>query len=303
MSDSLCAFRITDDDPLRPLPMRRSSSEGFFPARRFIVLVLLAPVAVLLSGWPCGSSSSAAESSQSQVLTPLLLSVPSPPIPFVGSDGKTHLAYELWMSNFSSAKATVQQARISSDGTVIQTLEKSAIAKQLQPAGLRESSALMPASTQSLLFIDLIAPAGATPQRLSHQVAADFVLGSTHRQFNATIDDVLVKDSPVAVIGPPLRGENYISADSCCGAVRHTRAALAVNGRVWLGQRFAVDWEQLDSENRVHGSKETPAATDIRPEVLAGANGTAVAINDQPIRFPSIPCRTHADQADGTWSS
>src|SRR5580704_4787731 len=35
-------------------------------------------------------------------LTPLLLSVADAPAPFTGSNGRTHLAYELWITNFSS---------------------------------------------------------------------------------------------------------------------------------------------------------------------------------------------------------
>ena len=62
--------------------------------------------------------------------------------------------------------------------------------------------------------------------------------------------EVAVDRQPVVSIGPPLRGEGYISADSCCDASRHTRAAMPVNGRVWLAQRFAVDWEQLDAQGR-----------------------------------------------------
>jgi len=61
--------------------------------------------------------------------------------------------------------------------------------------------------------------------------------------------------SPAAIgakIGPPLRGDRYISADSCCDAVRHTRAAMPIDGRVWIAQRYAVDWEELDQSGRIY---------------------------------------------------
>ena len=43
---------------------------------------------------------------------------------------------------------------------------------------------------------------------------------------------VSIHTRPIVTIGPPLAGDNYISADSCCDATRHTRAALPINGRV-----------------------------------------------------------------------
>jgi hypothetical protein len=49
----------------------------------------------------------------------------------------------------------------------------------------------------------------------------------------------------VVVVGPPLKGSNYVAADSCCAASRHTRAALPIEGQIWLAQRYAVDYEQL----------------------------------------------------------
>ena len=36
-------------------------------------------------------------------MTPLLLDLQDAPAPFMGSDGRVHLVYELWMTNFSSA--------------------------------------------------------------------------------------------------------------------------------------------------------------------------------------------------------
>ena len=40
-------------------------------------------------------------------MTPVLLAVQDAPVPFMGSDGRMHLVYELWMTNFSSADVRV----------------------------------------------------------------------------------------------------------------------------------------------------------------------------------------------------
>jgi hypothetical protein len=93
----------------------------------------------------------------------------------------------------------------------------------------------------------------------------------------------------VARIAPPLRGERYISADSCCDATRHTRAALPLNGRVWLAQRYAVDWEQLDATNHIYtGASEKPESyTIFGKQVFAVADATVESVVDgQPEQIP-----------------
>jgi hypothetical protein len=121
---------------------------------------LLAAVllALLLAARTAATSSLAPEPPPSQTSTPMLLSLPTPPVPFTGSDAKTHLVYELWLANFSSVEARVKQVLVSSNGTVLQSLDAASVAGRLQPAGARTSSGAMPPGTQSLLFINLTIP-------------------------------------------------------------------------------------------------------------------------------------------------
>ena len=46
------------------------------------------------------------------LLTPLILAVENAPVPFRGSDGNTHLVYELFVTNFSSGSAAVEGVEI-----------------------------------------------------------------------------------------------------------------------------------------------------------------------------------------------
>uniref|UniRef100_UPI0015F0A15A M23 family metallopeptidase n=1 Tax=Pseudonocardia pini TaxID=2758030 RepID=UPI0015F0A15A len=91
-----------------------------------------------------------------------------------------------------------------------------------------------------------------------------------------------VDDRTLPVLAPPLRGEGYLAADGCCGAVRHTRAALPLNGSSWLSQRFAIDYEQVDAENRIYvGPRQDPRSYHIYgDEILAVADGTVVTSHD-----------------------
>src|SRR5271154_2231402 len=128
-------------------------------------LVALALIAQPLAG----------HSQTTQQMTPLLLAVHDEPIPFVGSDERVHLVYELWMMNFSSAEVAVEKVEVLGDGSVLQTLDTAAVASRLQPAGQRESTGTLAKSTQALLFLNVSLPPGTpVPRQLTHRVSARF---------------------------------------------------------------------------------------------------------------------------------
>lgn len=107
----------------------------------------------------------------------------------------------------------------------------------------------------------------------------------------------------VAAIGPPLRGDRYISADSCCDSSRHMRAAMPVNGRVRLAQRFAVDWEQLDADGRIYSGPggELKSYAIFGQQVLAVADAVVASTTDgEPEQTPGkYPSGISLDAADG----
>ncbi len=238
-------------------------------------------------------------------MTPLVMSVPAAPVPFSGSDGRTHLVYEVWLSNFSSGDVAIEQVEVRSGEAVIASLDAAAIAARLQLAGERLSSATMAKSTQALLFLDVVlAPGSAVPSRLEHRISARFAAAPPGRQqLSETGAATLPDRREVVVIGPPLRGSGYISADSCCDSTRHMRAALPINGRVWLAQRFAVDWEQLDAQQRIYvGPREALGSYAIFGQpVIAVADARVVAVTDgHPGQVPGhYPKAISVDDADG----
>jgi Peptidase family M23 len=247
----------------------------------------------------------AARAEVRQKPTPLLVAVEDAPIPFRGSDGRLHLVYELCITNFSSGDTTIKKVEIVGDGAVLQSLDEAAVAGRLQAAGVRESAGTMAKSTQALLFIHLVLAEGAKiPRQLSHRISAH--VNAAPPGFQEIMESggvIEVDPRPVVKIGPPLAGDRYISADSCCDQTRHTRAALPVNGRVWVAQRYAVDWEQLDENGRIYaGAPNDPNSyTIFGKPVLAVGEATVVGLTDglpeqTPGNFPSI---ISLDDADG----
>ena len=221
---------------------------------------------------------------ETEKMTPLLLSIQDAPIPFNGSDSSTHLVYEVLLTNFSSGDVTPEKVEVLGDGAELQTLDAAQIATRLQPVGTREPSATIAKSTQALLFLDVIIPEGKhAPRELSPRVTARFAAAPPGRQeITATGGSIAVDHRPVAVIGPPLRGDRYVSADSCCDAVRHTRAVLPINGRFWVSQRYAVDWEQINEQGHIYlGTREKVESYMIfGKEAIAVADATVASVTD-----------------------
>jgi hypothetical protein len=226
----------------------------------------------------------AAAATPKEEMTPLLLSVQDAPIPFNGYDMSTHLVYELLLTNFSSGEVTIEKVEVLGDGAELQTLDAKEIATRLQPVGTREPVATLARSSQALLFIHLQMPEGKRPpKQLEHRVTARFAAAPPgHQEITATGGSIAVDHRPVAVIGPPLHGSGYISADSCCDAVRHTRAALPINGHFWVSQRYAVDWEQVNEQGRIYrGPKERVESYNIfGKEAIAVADASVASIVD-----------------------
>jgi Peptidase family M23 len=270
----------------------------YIPARIFAASGLLAVLAVA----PLSARSQSAAAEQ---MTPLLLAVHDAPVPFSGSDSRTHLVYELAMTNFSSGDVSVQKVEVLGDGAVLQTLDTTALAARLQPAGMRDSAGTLPKSTHALLFLNVIlAPGAAVPRELSHRVA---ILAEAappdRRNISETGATVAVDRQPVVQIGPPLRGAGYISADSCCDATRHTRAAMPIDGRVWIAQRFAVDWEQVNAGGTIYsGAREKLESYAIfaQPALAVADAVVASVVDGQPEQTPGkYPTDIPLADADG----
>jgi hypothetical protein len=242
---------------------------------------------------------------QAETMTPVLMKVQDAPVPFLGSDRRTHLVYELWTTNFSSADVTVEKVEVLGDGHLLESLDAAAISGRLQPAGQRESVGRLTGGLQALLFLHVtLAPGAAVPAHLSHRMTIHANAAPPGQQeITESGGEVAVNRRAVASIGAPLSGERYISADSCCDATRHTRAALPIDGRVWVAQRYAVDWEQLDSQGRIYnGPREKVESYAIfgKP-VLAVADAIVVSVTDGlPEQTPGkYPTNIALDQADG----
>jgi hypothetical protein len=253
-----------------------------------------------------GDSTTAGGPEDVQALTLIVAEVLHAPIPFVGSDGRTHLVYELKTTNFSSAETTIEQLQVLDADTsdAVATLDAEEVAGRLQPAGLREAIDTFAPSMTALVFLHLsFSEASEVPDRLVHRLSLRAAAAPPdQQQITEEVGPTEVDRRDVVVVGPPLRGSNYLAADSCCDATLHTRAALPINGQIQLAQRYAVDYEQLNADNRLYsGKKEVESYTIYGQEAIAVADGTVVKVVDGlPEQEPGVfPENISLDEADG----
>jgi murein DD-endopeptidase MepM/ murein hydrolase activator NlpD len=61
---------------------------------------------------------------------------------------------------------------------------------------------------------------------------------------------VQISVAPPIVLGPPLRGPNWVAVNGPDNSSGHRRALLPFNGNTAIGQRFAIDWIRSGPDGR-----------------------------------------------------
>ncbi|HYC21622.1 MAG TPA: M23 family metallopeptidase [Candidatus Bathyarchaeia archaeon] len=271
--------------------------------RRWIVV----PLALLL-GVVLAAPSSPSAAGPGDQLTPVLASVVVAPIPVPQSDGQWKLVYELEVANATDQPMTIESLEVREPEpheATVKTLSTKEIENNLVVPGNVKSPTLGPGQA-GILFVNLsFARREQVPARLVHRITAttDQARGSLPAKSVENAVARLQVDPAVPIsIGPPLRGDRWVAVASCCDSY-HRRAALPVNGRRTLAQRFAIDWIQLDAQNRM--ASGDPSRNESFPQfgadAIAVADATVVHVTDGlPNHTPgALPGDTTLANADG----
>ena len=244
------------------------------------------------------------------VLTRLLGDVLWAPRLAYGSDEQRHLVYELRLSNPTPMSINLEKVDVIDAVTGKPLLEvgPADIGKRFSIGGRRGAEATSLGVGQfGVLFVHVpMAPSTNVPRSIIHRISAVAVQqGRPDTPFTLTIAETPVIDANPVLLGPPLIGKGYLAGDGCCDTIRHVRALLPLDGRFALAQRFAIDWEQVDEQNRlVKGDlSKVENYTIFGRDVIAVSDGTVVSTrNDLPEQPPGkLPDNLPIDQADGNF--
>jgi peptidase M23-like protein len=238
--------------------------------------------------------------------TPVVASVFSTPRWFSGSDGRAHLVYELSLLNAFPVDVTLSELEVidGGSGIAIATYNSDELIAMSSLLSVPNSpTATLPASASGMIWLDIpFVNAGDLPATLTHRLTVAVPPGLpvpmaiTSETAPATVD----LRAPI-VLAAPLAGDQWAAVGSCCDGP-HRRSVQPVNGSLYLAQRFAIDFNKLDPQNRF--SIGDPARNDSYPTygqpVFAVSDATVVAAIDQyEDQVPGQTVGITLDNADG----
>lgn len=227
--------------------------------------------------------------------------------PLPGGDGRTHLAYELHIVNPSRFLVSIDSLEIfdAGSGRALERLAGPALSEMTVLGGGEKGSVFDP-SHSGYILLDVPLASGALPSAIDHRFTISL-------QVRAAADDdhhggpvpssldldsrltfvgarVEVDTRPPAVIAPPLRGDHWLVANGCCAALNpHRAAVIAIDGALYVPERFAIDFVELDREGKLFAGpvdKLTSYAYYGVP-VYSVASGTVTAAHDgEPEEIP-----------------
>ena len=219
-------------------------------------------------------------------LTPVLARVLATPATAPLADGSWVLPYELELTNVTSVPQSIESLQVrdpSGAATPLLSLSGAGVSDNLLLPGSRGTTVLGPGQSAVLLVTPAFPSRAALPQRLEHRLVvrnSGGVPDLPPRTVAEVAPAVVDRREPI-VLGPPLRGERWVAAAACCDSY-HRRCVLPVNGARHLAQRFAIDWIQLEPDDRL--AKGDPSRNSSYPqfgrEVLAVADATVVHVQD-----------------------
>ncbi|GIJ47551.1 peptidase M23 [Virgisporangium aliadipatigenens] len=205
--------------------------------------------------------------------------IPTPPSPVTGTDGRTHLVYEVLLRNLG--RSPVGVTRVAVHG--LSTVDGAEVDRLLFHRANGTFGRVLPPGDTGTLLLDVTLPPGTrTPAVLKHRIDAGARL---------TVRSTVDRRAPVRV-GPPLGGGN-LAVFGCCGPpFGHRRAAY--DG--FVAQRYAVDLVRMDGALNMFAGDPTVNANyfSYGDPVSAVAPGRVLAVRDGvaesvPPRLPNVP--------------
>jgi hypothetical protein len=274
--------------------------------RAMVRAILPVAAALLLGAVPAVAAVSRVPSSAPDRFTPLIQSVATTPRWFVGTDGRVHLVYELQLLNGFPMAVTIKSVTVrnAAGGASLDALRGQQLRAQTSLLSTPTTPAVtVPASAVAIVWFDIaLRNRAALPATIVHTVTVTVPPGlPVPRTLSETGGRTRVDRRPPVVIGPPLLGPGWVALGSCCDGA-HRRAIQPVNGTLYLSQRFAIDWNGVDANDRfvVGDPNLAPSWVFYGRPVIAVANATVVeAVDRFPDQTPNHPRPVGIAEADG----
>jgi hypothetical protein len=214
--------------------------------------------------------------------------------PFLGSDGRYHVAYDLELTNASRVPATVARLDVVDahhPTRVVDSISGTELVDVDCPFGncnrLRRlpsapaTDTMIPAQESRSLFVDFAFDSLAeAPTAVLHHFYGTGAVGppsSTATPIDYLAAPFDISSGKPLVISPPVRGKNWVALNGCCEPGFPHRSSLSTfNGSLINSQRFAIDWKETndDGEFYVGDRNKNESYIDYGATIYAVADGT-----------------------------
>jgi peptidase M23-like protein len=215
----------------------------------------------------------------------LEMRVPLAPSAFL-SDGRSFLAYELYLTNYTSnlvalSRVEVLDADTSSDQPIA-SFEGERLDKMLQSIGTQPSAGgganahqVLPGASIVVFMWASFEPGAHVPGHLRHRVvtadatAEGAVIGTHHTELK--------------VLRSPLQGSNWLASDAPSNDQdnHHRRGISIFDGNALISRRYAIDWMQVENGASFSGDeRDKRSYYAYGKPVLAVADAAVVVAKD-----------------------
>ena len=200
------------------------------------------------------------------VVTPVVGSVLAEPVPVAATDGRTHLAYELMLTNTSPGVVTLNSLSTATGDRKLLTLSGDSLKYWTRAIGNSAVGTNVLGPGQSAyVWLDVIADDPTqVPTELTHELGitvAKPMPPLVPPTLTESVAPVSVQTRKPVSISPPLTGDNWVDANSCCDMTPHRMALNPINGKVWAAERFAIDYVQLGADGRIFAGDRAKVAS------------------------------------------
>ena len=180
---------------------------------------------------------------------PLDVSVPFRPT-LVKALGRTHLLYELRITNFRTAPVELVRIEVLAHDASIQNLQETDLDTRLSRPGVTETASkrTLGAGLTAIVFLDVVLDENPSPI-LRHRLHVK-VDGGASSEMTLIAAETAVDPVASLTVEPPLHGESWVALNGLSNESTHRRTVIVVDGKATIAQRFATDWTRLGRDGQ-----------------------------------------------------
>ena len=217
-------------------------------------------------------------------LIPLLASVSNPPNA-VNTNGKSYLVYEINLANMGKSDCSIEALDVlSKDGSqTLASLKGRNLAKMFREGKDADRAPnIIGAAENGLIFVWVESDASVDklPDSLKNKLSIK--VGTYPEPLELSMLPVKVDKSAIQTLGNPFPAGEWSALNGPGNDSVHRRAVVPLEGKPFIGQRFAIDWVQYYPDGKTYKGdpKDNRSYKCYGQDLLAVADGTVCRIKD-----------------------